>query len=362
MSDEQAERVYASIRDLLRQDEVPSNIVDIWESAFPLDGESRTPSLLLPVLCCQAAGGDEHQATALAAVWFLLYLAAKALDDVEDEDALQGPWHGIGIPEAINTATGLIFTSQLALAHLPRMGASRGLALFLIEDFNRTILRMCAGQHADLTGASGLSLERYLSIAGAKSGEFFSLACRAGALLGTDEVAPYSEFGYNLGVLIQICDDFEGLWNPRGRSDLTAGKRTLPVIYALTVAPPSVREGLEQLLVKATSEPKAEEEAREVITELGAPLYLLVETQIRRQRAEVALRSTGRPSSAHRQLMALLKGHFKVPDDATEIPPIAGAIQNKALALLGPLLSPLDHPSPINSGFPICLDPTLRRP
>jgi geranylgeranyl pyrophosphate synthase len=351
MSDEQIERVYAFIGDLLHQDAVPSNIVDIWDSAFLLDGEKRTPSFLLPVLCCQAAGGNENQATAVAAAWFLFYLAAKVLDDVEDGDALQGPWYGIGVPEAINAATGLIFTSQLALTHLPRMGVSRELTLFLIEDFNRTILRMCAGQHADLTETSGLSLERYFSIAGAKSGEFFSLACRAGALLGTDEVASYSEFGYNLGVLIQICDDFEGVWNPKGRSDLAAGKRTLPVIYALTVAPPGVRERLERFLAKAISEPKAEEEARGVVTKLGAPLYLLVEAQIRRQRAEAALCSTGRPSPAYRQLMALLNGRFRVPDDATEISPITGAIQDKALALLGSLLSPFDRPPPVGSGF-----------
>lgn len=167
----------------------------------------------------------------------------------------------------------------------------------------------------------------------------------------TDEVAPYSEFGYNLGVLIQICDDFEGVWNPKGRSDLAAGKRTLPVIYALTVAPPGVRDRLEWLLAKAISERKAEEEARGLITELGAPHYLLIEAQIRRQRAEAALCSTGRPSPAYRQLMALLNGHFRVPDDATEISPITGAIQDKALGVLGSLLSPFDRPPPVGSGL-----------
>jgi geranylgeranyl diphosphate synthase type I len=230
------------------------------------------------------------------------------------------------------------------------MGARRELTLLLIEDFNCTTLRMCSGQHADLTEEDGFTLERYLQIVGAKSGEFFSLACRAGALLGTDEVAHYSEFGYNLGVLIQICDDFKGVWNPKGQSDLAAGKRTLPVIYALTVAPPSVRECLERLLVKATSEREAEEEAWRIITELGAPHYLLVEAQIRCQRAEAALCSTGRPSPACRQLMALLNEHFRVPDDATEILPITGAIQDKGLALLGSFLSSSDYPHPIGSG------------
>ena len=309
------------------------------------------PFLLLPILCCEAAGGDEDQATAIAAAWFLLYLAARVLDDIEDGDALQSPWSAIGAPQAINAATGLIFASQLAFAHLPQIEADRDLALSLLEDFNRTTLRMCAGQHADLTEESNLSLERCLSIAEAKSGEFFALACRAGALLGTDEVAPYSEFGYNLGVLIQMCDDFEGIWNPQGRSDLATGKRTLPVIYALNVAPPSVRDCLEQLLVKATGEQEAEGQARRIITALGAPHYLLIEAQIRRRRAEAALCSTGKSSSACRQLIALLNGHFRVPDDATEISPPPDSTQDQACALLGSFLSSPDHPCPAGSGF-----------
>jgi geranylgeranyl pyrophosphate synthase len=361
MSDERVKRVYAFIKDLIHQEEL-LNIVDIWESTFPLDKEEDTPSLLLPILCCEAAGGDEDQATAIAAAWFLLCLAAKVLDDVEDGDVHQGLWSTMGAPQAINAATGLIFASQLALAHLPRIGAGRELALFLLSDFNRTTLRMCAGQHADLTEGSDLSLERYFSIAGAKSGEFFALACRAGALMGTDEVAPYSEFGYNLGVLIQMCDDFEGLWNLQGQSDLAAGKRTLPVIYALTVASPSVRERLERLLVKATDEQEAEEEARRIITALGSPHYLLIEAQIHRQRAAVALHSTGSPSPAYRQLMALLNGRFRVPDDATEISLPPDSTHDKALALLGSFLPPLDHPGPAGSGLSICLVPTLRRP
>ncbi|TEU11873.1 MAG: hypothetical protein E3J21_22545 [Anaerolineales bacterium] len=351
MSDEPVKRVYAFITDLIHQGEMLSNIVGIWESALPLDKEEGTPSLLLAILCCEAAGGDEDQATTIAAAWFLLYLAAKVLDDVEDDDTPLTPWSAIGVPQAINAATGLIFVSQLALARLPLMGADRELALSLLEDFNRTTLRMCAGQHADLTEGSNLCLERCLSIAGAKSGEFFALACRAGALLGTDEVAPYSEFGYNLGVLIQICDDFEGLWNPQGRSDLAAGKRTLPVIYALTVAPPNVREHLERLLVKANGEREAEEEARGVITELGAPHYLLIEAQVRRRRAEAALRSTGKFSFAHRRLMTLLDEHFRIPDDAIKIPLPSDSTQDQARALLGSFLSPPDYPGPAGSGL-----------
>jgi geranylgeranyl diphosphate synthase type I len=361
MGDVRVEKVLAFIKGLFPQVEGCSNIVDTSDSAFSLDEKESIFHLLLPILCSEAEGGDENQATMVAAAWFLLYLAAKVLDDIEDGDFHRAPWSTIGAPQAINAATGLIFASQLALTHLPKMGARRELTLLLIEDFNCTTLRMCSGQHADLTEEDGFTLERYFQIAGAKSGEFFSLACRAGALLGTDEVAPYSDFGYNLGVLIQICDDFEGIWNPKGRSDLAAGKRTLPILYALTVAPQSIKERLEQLLVKAIREGEAEEEARRIITELGAPHYLLIEAQIRRQRAESALCSAGSSSPAYSKLINLLDEHFKMSDDAIEIP-FQDAIEDKNLALLGSLLSPLDHLGPAGGSFPIRLDSTLRWP
>lgn len=166
MSDGQVKRVYAFIKNLLHQGEMLSNIVEIWESAFPLDREGGTSSLLLPILCCEAAGGDGDQATAIAAAWLLLCLAAKILDDIEDGDAHLTPWSAIGTPQAINAATGLIFASQLALARLPRMGADRELALSLLEDFNRTTLRMCAGQHADLAEGSNSPLQATTQLAG----------------------------------------------------------------------------------------------------------------------------------------------------------------------------------------------------
>jgi geranylgeranyl pyrophosphate synthase len=305
MKEKRAERVQAFIKSIFHRSEVYSNIVIILDRAFSSRRDGITPFLLLPILCSRAAGGGENQAIVVAAAWFLLYLAAKVFDDIEDGDFNFAPWSIIGEPQAINAATGLIFASQLALTHLTKMGVREELVLLLIEDFNRTTLKMCSGQKADLEGGE-LTFERYFKVIGEKSGEFFSLACRARALLGTDEVAPFSDFGYNLGVIIQIMDDFEGVWNPNGRSDLEAGRRTLPVIYALSVAPPSLRIQLVELLKEAEIDPKAEDGARRIITELGAPQYMMIEAQIRRMRAEEALRSVGGDFQAHRKLIELL--------------------------------------------------------
>lgn len=262
---------------------------------------------LLPILCCEAAGGERSQAMPIAAAWLLLYMAAKMLDDVEDGE-LDALSQTLSLAQAVNVATGLIFASQLALTRLQKRGVDSDLLLSLHEDFNRTALRISAGQHADLLEEVS-SLEHCFRVIATKSGEPFALACRAGASLGTDDktqIALYSEFGYNLGVLIQIDNDFNGVWNPENRSDLATGKRTLPVVYALSVAPSDLRGQLRGLLSRAVGEPQAEEEARRIITELGALQYMMVQAQIHRKRAKEALRSTGRPCPARDKLIEIL--------------------------------------------------------
>jgi len=285
-----------------------------------------TPFTLLPILCCQAVGGDRlshlperttgcdnlpsdgRQATVVISAWRLLFLAARILDDLEDGDADNALWTAIGPARTINVANGLIFAAQLALAYLRRWGMADWLFLAIHEDFNHTALRICAGQHNDLAQEE-TSLDSYWETVAAKAGEPFALACRAGALVGggsPQQVALLSEFGHNLGLLMQIGDDFHGVWDPSGRSDLAAGRKTLPVLYAFAVAPVGLREHLRELPVRATSNAEDEAEARQVITDLGTPQYLLVEAQLRYQRARTALQAVGPPTPAHRRLLALL--------------------------------------------------------
>ncbi|MBI1878876.1 MAG: polyprenyl synthetase family protein [Chloroflexi bacterium] len=42
-------------------------------------------------------------------------------------------------------------------------------------------------------------------------------------------------YGHHLGLALQLFDDFEGLWEPSGLSDLEIGKITLPIIYGLNM-------------------------------------------------------------------------------------------------------------------------------
>jgi len=263
---------------------------------------------LLPIWVCQAAGGDPRQATPIAASWCLLYTAASLLDDVEDNELGDEPWPALSPAQATNVATALIFVSQLVLGDLGRSGVDAGLVLAIQHAFNRASLRVCAGQHIDLA-TDTLTLGQYWQVAAAKSGHPFSVVCRAGAMLGTGDrrlVDRYAGFGHNLGVLVQISDDFNGVWRSLERNDLVVGSKTLPLVYATSVASPANRKRLHELLGKIPAEQSALLEAQQVIADSGALQYSVVQAEIYRNRAKEALPASGGDGAAQSRLTALV--------------------------------------------------------
>jgi len=277
-------------------------------SAFVLGGSpaarNNLPLGLLVALCCEAAGGEPQRAEWVTAAWRLLGEAVHLLDALEDGD-VRIEQHPFNPAQSLNIATGLMTSASLALSLIedPEM------ALSISQDFYRTGLRMCAGQHADLI-ENEPALDRCWRIAEAKSGEFFALACRAGArLAGNDprQIESFSEFGRHLGILVQIGDDVNGLGSSADeRGDLAAGKWGLPVAYAMQVLPASRREALRGLLETAQGERGAEAEARRLIIESGAVLYLCAEAERHRRGGQTALERGSAPSPAQATLLTLL--------------------------------------------------------
>lgn len=259
----------------------------------------RHPAVILPLLACKATKGDLIKAIPFAAACALSSLAAKVFDDVEDKDSDTALYRKIGQAQAINVGTALIFIAQIALLRLQGLTDDRAL-LNICLDFNCTLLRMCKGQHLDLSSQDGgLSLERYWQITGSKSGHFFAQVAQGGAALGTHAVHKlklFEKFGYNLGMLIQVADDFKDICESKGKSDLTSKRNTLPIIYGLTVDHPR-RARLERLLSEAYNNPKAEEEARRILFEIGMPQYMIITAEMFRAKARNALKAAVKPGS-----------------------------------------------------------------
>jgi competence protein ComQ len=272
-------------------------------------GESTTtPFVLLPHLCCQAVGGDTSRSIPVMAAWYALMLAARILDDLEDGDTDGTLWAQLGAARAANVATGLILAAPLALLQLQKSGVSDSQVLALIQDTQRAALHVCAGQQDTLLPNEvwGQAWEN----AEAKAGEPFALACRAGALVGegtVEQITHLSEFGQHLGVLTQIADDVSDTWQARGRSDLAAGRKTLPVMYALAMATPAASCQLRQLLDQTELDTGAVLQAQQMVAETGALHVLVIEAELRRQRAERALQAAHANVAAQDQLLELVE-------------------------------------------------------
>jgi geranylgeranyl diphosphate synthase type I len=304
------------------------------QQPLPQTDQRQAPSLMnLPRLCCAVAGGDPQQSQALVAAWEILYTALHLLDSIEDGDRPDGAWAQWGMGPAVNITTGLLASSNQALEELVDSAVSAQTARAIRSDFNQTLLTMCAGQHDDLTMRRP-TLDECRQIAEAKSGRFFALASRSGARLATDDqqvIERFGEFGFHLGMLIQIGDDLSGLWSTEEAfSDLQSGERwTLPVAYAMSTASAEDRSALQAYLQAAAADSVAEELARRLIIKSGAVFFMLAEARRHYLHAQTILLQLA-PSTADRDaLLALLDAYMPVETTTSACSPATPFVQTQ---------------------------------
>jgi len=205
----------------------------VFDDSVP--SEAKLPWLALPIFVCEALGGDIERAQVVAAGLEIGRIAAACLDEWQDQDTYGALWQAIGSAQTITLATAMIGLSHLSLTRLIDLDTESVMVLNLQKEFAQTVLYMCEGQHADLS--DGVSLSDYEKVAGAKTGSLLRLGCRTGAIVAgaeADVVARYGEFGYNLGILAQVWNDFYGLMGIEGKRD-EGHSRTLPILAALAL-------------------------------------------------------------------------------------------------------------------------------
>lgn len=207
----------------------------------------------LPVLCCQAAGGEPEKALPVAAAWYLFYLAAGIMDSVEDGDPPAAWWEEAGPGFALSIATGLYFSANLALNRLEEAGSSPSVARQVRRGVLDRFFEMGAGQHDDIHQPAP-DLAQYWQVARKKSGAFFETATWAGARLAVrqkNKIQGYSQFGMSVGLIIQILDDLHDYLQLQqrevGASDVDL-KRSLPSVYIHEVAPAPVVASFDRLV------------------------------------------------------------------------------------------------------------------
>lgn len=161
----------------------------------------------LPLLSCLAFGGNAEQAIPLSASWSLYYLAARMLDDLQDQDKDDMPWSQWPAGKTLPIALGALFAAQYSLACL---GDESQTVSEIQRNWSQSFFLSSRGQaiiHND-------DLSTYFERTTANTGLMFGAACWGGARLVTSDLSALQtmqEFGIALGMTIQLGNDLANL-------------------------------------------------------------------------------------------------------------------------------------------------------
>lgn len=175
---------------------------------------------LLPCAAAEAAGGIADHAVPLAAYWSIMVLAARILDDWQDDEGRDQPWFDQRRMPAISTA--LVGLGQIALSSLSSKIISE-----VIFSLGNTLL-MAATAQAYPTVKSSEQYERYLA---QLTGAVWANIAWAGAKVGTANGEIQDTIrgvGFHCGMVDALIDECKDLAH-----DLERGHCTLPVLYGV---------------------------------------------------------------------------------------------------------------------------------
>ena len=252
---------------------------------YSANGGKRTR----PVVCflgCMAVGGSAELASSAAASVEHFHTAALIHDDIADEGELRRGepclhlTMGLGL--AINA--GDLALSQVTGTVLQDDRLDDATKVRVLGELVRMTTRTIEGQALDIGWARDarwdISEDDYLTMASHKTAYYsvaVPLAC--GAIIGggtTEQVEALRSFGMATGLAFQLQDDLLNLVGDKEsvakdfRSDITEGKRTLLVVWALSHLDPAKKDELIGILESKTADPARLARAVELIEGAGA--------------------------------------------------------------------------------------------
>jgi geranylgeranyl diphosphate synthase, type I len=277
-------------------------------------GKAIRPAFAL--LTAEAAGGSWEAVLPAAVAVELVHNHSLVHDDVIDGDLLRRHrptvWSAFGVRPAILAGDSLL---ALAFDVLADGGGPAQEALRLLSAAQQ---RLLGGQMTDLAFESRVDvpLEECVGMARAKTGALLGCACALGLLFATGDGTRIEHawaFGEWLGLAFQLVDDILGIWGDPAvtgkavNSDLSARKKSLPVVAALSSGTPA---GRELALLYGRSEPLSAEDiarAAQLVAASGGRAWCEAEAATQLTAALGELRRAGVGGRAAAELEALAR-------------------------------------------------------
>jgi geranylgeranyl diphosphate synthase type I len=270
-------------------------------------GKAVRPALAL--LSARATGGTGDVGLPGAVAVELVHNFSLLHDDLMDRDRERRHrvtvWALWGSSSAILSGDALLGLAQEVLldSGLPTAAP----AALLLARATRELIR---GQVQDLAfeQRESVTVDECLDMAAGKTGSLLAASAAIGAVLAgapAPTAAALETYGAQLGLAFQLVDDVLGIWGDPAvtgkpvHSDLRAGKKSLPITYALA-EDPSI----------ALIDPDDLEKRADAIDRAGGRQWALDEAARRMSLGERALASVELPPQVRTELVEL--GHFIV--------------------------------------------------
>ncbi|NUR61671.1 MAG: polyprenyl synthetase family protein [Catenulispora sp.] len=273
-------------------------------------GKLLRPGLVLAAAKAVAGPGTAGRAVlSAAAAVELAHNFTLLHDDLIDRDRTRRhrptAWTVFGAENAI-----LAGDAMLALA-------LRLVAGELAGRLAECVIEICDGQYDDCAfeQRDDVTLDECLAMAGKKTAALLGCACALGASAvraAPAAAAALEEFGREIGIAFQLTDDLLGIWGdpvttgkPVG-SDLTARKKSLPVVAALSAGTAASEELAELYALERNFTELELRRAADAVERAGGRTWAAAEATARVARAHAHLaKAPGINQAAVRDLRAI---------------------------------------------------------
>jgi geranylgeranyl pyrophosphate synthase len=229
--------------------------------------------------------GAKEPAVPVASAIELFHNFTLIHDDIVDGDTYRRGrktvWNVWGKDHAINSGDAQLLLVYQILSQNSVL--TEGQLLQIQHFLTKQYLRVAEGQYLDFTLTTArlddhfVTEDRYFEMIGRKTAALIAAATKSAGMvagLGEPEQEALYQYGYNLGVAYQVCDDMVSIWGTskqtgkRTGGDVLERKKTLPILRALEQLPESGRRSLLEYYHDVTD--ATEKDVQEVVSLLDS--------------------------------------------------------------------------------------------
>lgn len=252
---------------------------------FVIKGGKRLRPVLF-LTCLDLFGKNYKKYIDFALIVELIHSGTLVLDDIEDEGELRrgqpASHKKFGLDTAVNVGFSLhVLPLKIIFKKHKELNGEQQLRIWQI--CTEEMVNVAFGQSIDIywhkNSANNVSVNKYLEMARLKTGSLMRMALRMACAIAKRDgktEASFKDFGELIGMAFQIRDDSLDLLSYNSEfgkvygNDITEGKMSLPVVFALRDVSRKKRERLVGILKAHSRNARLLKEAREIIRESGS--------------------------------------------------------------------------------------------